>query len=340
MNIDITPNYLNLRQVYGLVEGWTLFGIFLLGILAVILLTSKAKVHPFLAMFTVSIVVGLVAGISPAKMTDVIISGFSSFMGYIAIIIVSATIIGELMEKTGATIVISKALLSLVGRNRSPVAVGLAGFIVSIPVICCDTAFLVLSPLARALSKGSGFSLRLYSLALAAGALTGFKLIFPSGPLFPATMFGADVTKVLILGAAASIPVLAVGLLFSYRFGGSNDVKDDEEIVSFEELAKSYGKLPGIVASFSVLLVPIILIVSRSIFDNLLESSNSIRIVFDLIGHPVLALPIGIGIALLLAKDKPRDDVNNWITGGIQRAATILVIVGARAQLGTGQLPS
>jgi len=334
MIIDITPNYLNLRWVYGLLEGWALFGIFVLGILAVILLTSKAKVHPFLAMFTVSIIIGLVSGISPAKMTDVIISGFSSFMGYLAIIIVSATIIGELMEKTGATIVISKALLSLVGRNRSPIAVGLAGFIVSIPLICCDTAFLVLSPLARALSKGSGFSLRLYSLALAAGALVGFKLIFPSGPLFPATIFGADVIKVLILGTVAAIPALVVGLLFSYRFGRDNDAKESEGVLSFEELEKSYGKLPSLVASFSVLLVPIILIVARSVFDNLLDLSNSIRVVFDLIGHPVLALPIGIGIALLLAKDKPREEVNHWITGGIQRAAPILVIVGAAGIFG------
>jgi GntP family gluconate:H+ symporter len=62
--------------------------------------------------------------------------------------------------------------------------------------------------------------------------------------------------------------------------------------------------------------------------------SNSIRVVFDLIGHPVLALPIGIGIALLLAKDKPREEVNHWITGGIQRAAPILVIVGAAGIFG------
>jgi GntP family gluconate:H+ symporter len=162
----------------------------------------------------------------------------------------------------------------------------------------------------------------------------GFKLIFPSGPLFPATIFGADVIKVLILGTVAAIPALVVGLLFSYRFGRDNDAKESEGVLSFEELEKSYGKLPSLVASFSVLLVPIILIVARSVFDNLLDLSNSIRVVFDLIGHPVLALPIGIGIALLLAKDKPREEVNHWITGGIQRAAPILVIVGAAGIFG------
>ncbi len=318
-----------------MVEGWPLLGLFILGILAVILLTSKAKVHPFIAMFTIAVTLGLASGIPVTEMPNIIITGFSSVMGYITIIIVSATIIGELMEKTGATIVISKSLLGIVGRSRSPIAVGLAGFIVSIPVICCDTAFLVLSPLARALSKGSGYSLKLYSLALAAGSLAGFKLIFPSGPLFPATIFGADVMKVLLLGTIALVPVLAVGLFFSYRFGGASEGAEAKDQVSFEELAQSYGKLPGLAQSFSVLLVPIILIVLRSIFDGLLPLSAPVRAIFDLVGHPVLALPIGIGLALLLTIGKPRDEVNTWISSGVQRAASILVIVGAAGVFGT-----
>ena len=119
------------------------------------------------------------------------------------------------MEETGATYVVSRTVLRWVGRGRSPVATGLAGYILALPVMCCDTAFIMLSPLAKALSTGSGYGLQLFTLALAAGTFTSFKLVFPAAPLFPTTMFGTDVSKVILLGFAASVPLFITGLMLS-----------------------------------------------------------------------------------------------------------------------------
>ena len=172
-----------------MVRGGLLLGIFVMGIIGVVVLTARLKVHPFLAIFFTALAMGLASGIQPSRVVELVIEGFSGILGYIAIIIVSATIIGELLDKTGATLVISNTILRLVGRSRSPLAMGLAGYLVSVPVMCCDTGFIILSPLARALSNGSGFSVAVFSLSLAAGAFTSFKLIYPAAPLFPAAIF-------------------------------------------------------------------------------------------------------------------------------------------------------
>ncbi|MBS7630574.1 GntP family permease [Candidatus Bathyarchaeota archaeon] len=316
-----------------MVEGWALIGIFILGLVGIIFLTTRLRVHTFLTMFFMALLIGIVAGISPLKMVDLVILGFSSVLGYIAIIVISATIIGEFLDKTGATLSISNSFLKLFGKNRSPVAMAVAGYLVSIPLMCCDTAFIVLSPLARALSIGSSFSITLFSLVLAAGAFTGFKLIFPAAPLFPTVIFGADVVKVMLLGFFASIPALAAGIFLSYRW--SREVKFIAKKAIVEDLdEKEFRELPSLWAALSTLFVPIALIILRSLLEKILDTGNSIRESFNLIGHPVIAMPLGIILALMMAKGRSIDEINGWVSKGIQRASHIIVIVGAGGVLG------
>jgi H+/gluconate symporter-like permease len=120
--------------------------VFTLGIITIIILTAKLRIHAFFALISVSIVMGLVLGISPNDLVKNIVDGFGGTLGYVGLLIFAATIIGELLSKTGATIVISQSILRLVGRSRTALAVGTTGFLVALPVTCNDTAFLILSP--------------------------------------------------------------------------------------------------------------------------------------------------------------------------------------------------
>ena len=300
--------------------------VFLAGIACIVLLTVRFKAHPFLAMFFTALAMGVAYGIPGKRLGDLVVQGFSDVLGYIAVIIVSATVMGRVMEETGATYVVSRTVLGWVGRSRSPVAAGVAGYILALPVMCCDTAFIMLSPLAGALSAGSGYSLRLFTLALAAGTFTSFKLLFPAAPLFPATMFGADVSKVIVLGVAASVPALIAGLWLAYRLGGSPLNEDERDSSDYDRLGESYDRLPGPVLSFAVILVPIALIVAGSLFTGVG--------VLGLVGSPVIALPVGVLVSLLLALGRDPATVNGWISEGVSRSAGILVIVGAGGVLG------
>ena len=300
--------------------------VFLAGIVSIVLLTIRFKAHPFLAMFFIALAMGVAYGIPGDRLSELVVQGFSNVLGYIAIIIVSATVMGKVMEETGATYVISRTVLGWVGRSRSPVATGLAGYILALPVMCCDTAFIMLSPLARALSAGSGYSLQMFTLALAAGTFSSFKLVFPAAPIFPATMFQADVSKVVMLGVAVSLPVLVAGLLFAYMLGGSSGNPEPRGSEEYDIMAEKYESLPSPALSFAVILVPIALIVAKSVL--------TVPSILDLVGSPVIALPVGVLVSLLLTLGRDPTTVNVWISQGVSRSASIMVIVGAGGVLG------
>jgi GntP family gluconate:H+ symporter len=163
-------------------------------------------------------------------------------------------------------------------------------------------------------------------LALAAGTFTGFKLVFPAAPLFPAAMFQADVSKVITLGLAASVPALIAGLWLAYRLCGSPLNMEERCSSEYDRLGENYDRLPGPVLSFAVILVPIALIVAGSLFTGIG--------VLGFLGSPVIALPLGVLTSMLLTLGLDPSTVNGWIDEGVSRSAGILVIVGAGGVLG------
>jgi len=131
---------------------------------------------------------------------------------------------------------------------------------------------------------------------------------------------------VIVLGVAASVPALIAGLWLAYRLGGSPLNMDERDSSDYDRLGESYDRLPGPVLSFAVILVPIALIVAGSLFTGVG--------VLGLVGSPVIALPVGVLVSLLLILGRDPATVNGWISEGVSRSAGILVIVGAGGVLG------
>ncbi len=307
--------------------------VFAAGIAAVIILTSKFKIQPFLVLFFVALAVGLASGLPPQGMGDLVIEGFSKVLGYTAVITVSALIIGVIMLQTGAVFVISKAVLSLLGKERSHFAMGLIGYIVAYPVQCSDTSFIMLSPLLQSLTAGGGLDMMVYVLTLSAGAFVSYAMLFPSAPLLSVTILGADIGKVLILGFAASIPALIVGLVAAEFLGRRNKLNVDARgAKTLEEIGAQYGKLPGMASVFAIIVIPTALIIGRSVLRGILD--GSMLPVIDFVGNPVIALPIGVLLAVyLLARNRRIEDINGMISEGVTKSASVLMIVGSGSVL-------
>jgi len=317
-----------------MLEGSILLVFFVALIALMVFLTAKLKIHAFIAILLIGISLGIISGLNPSDVVKLTIEGAGSTLGYIALIVLFATIIGEVLEKTGSAITISDSITHLVGTTRAPVAIALTGYLLAIPVMCNDTAFIILAPIAQALAFGGGFQQATLSIALAAGAYTSFKLIFPAAPLYPATIFGADVGKVLALGLIVSVPVFTVGLLWAYRY--CNRFKSSKDnLFSYEELRKKYAQLPSITFSYTPILIPLSLILSKSLVDTLFSEGVIIRESFDFVGHPVIALFVGVLVTLIIAGQKTsKENLSEWVSNGVKRAASILAIVGAGGAFG------
>ena len=164
-------------------------------------------------------------------------------------------------------------VVKVVGKKHPELAILIMGWIVSIPVFC-DSGFVILNPIRKALTKRTGTSSVAMTVALSMGLYISHCFIPPTpGPIAAADSLGIGdhLLLVILLGAVLSIPPLVAGYLFALYIGGKVKARDDEEdaslVKSYDQLIAEYGKLPGGCASFAPIIVPIILMALASGLD-------------------------------------------------------------------------
>ncbi|MBS3946171.1 MAG: GntP family permease, partial [Melioribacter sp.] len=117
----------------------------------IILLTARFKVNAFYVLIFVGIGMGLVAGLPPEKVIQVLKEGFGNTLASIGLIIVFGTTLGLVLEKTGAAYSMAEYILRKVGNKNAPLAMTITGFVFGIPIFC-DSGFVVLSSLNKSVA--------------------------------------------------------------------------------------------------------------------------------------------------------------------------------------------
>lgn len=303
----------------------------LLSVAVIVYLTAKIRLHPFIALLLVAIAYGLAAGMSLENIVISINEGFGNTLGKIGLIIILGVIIGAFLENSGAAYSIAEKVLKLIGKKRVPVAMGLVGYFVSIPVFA-DSGFILLSPLNKSLSKKAKISLATSAVALSLGLMATHTLVPPTpGPIAAAGILNADIGLVILWGLLVSISALFFGLLFAIKFVSKTYIDPDPDI-SEEEITNKLKSAPGAVKSTIPILVPIILIVMRSFVTSFGGELNTDLVKFiTFIGEPVIALIIGMFLSFLLPKKLNKDmlSTSGWVGKSLSDAASIILITGA-----------
>ncbi len=312
-----------------------LFAVIVLAVVAMVIAISKFHVHPFIVLVVIAIVVGLICGIEPVKVVDTVKSGFGSILASIGIVILCGTIIGKILEKTGAALTMANSILNVVGKKHSVLTMGAMGYITGIPVFC-DSGFVVLSPISRALAAQSNISLTVMATALSGGLYATHCLVPPTpGPIAMAGTLEADLGLTIIVGLLVSIPATAVAILYAKKVSAKINIPANPEY-TIEELQAKYGKLPGTLHSFSPILLPIVLIGIASIASLPAKpfGKGAIAAFLSFIGNPVIALVLGVFLAMTLIPRSDRSSTLKWISEGVSDSAAILAITGAGGSFG------
>lgn len=303
----------------------------LLSIAAIVLLITKLKLHPFLALLLVSIALGLVSGMESDVVIRSIQEGFGGTIGKIGLVIILGVMIGAFLEKTGGALVLANKMLTLIGRERVITAMGVVGYIISIPVFA-DSGFVLLSSLNKSLTKKAGLSLAGTATALGLGLSCTHALVPPTpGPVAAAGILGADLGLVMGLGMIAAGVALAVGLLFAHKVAAKIDL-DPGDIIE-EPSTTSTVYTPSLLVSSLPILVPILLIIGKSLSSTLADGGweGPLRDSLAFFGEPVIALLIGFAFCLLLPKklNKSMLSTDGWVNAALVDSATIILVTGA-----------
>ena len=327
-------------------SGIALIVCFVIAIILMILMISKFKVHPFLALMSISLVLAVVAGIDLSKIPAMIGVGFSGTFKSIGIVIIFGTIIGTVLEKTGAALKLADMVVKLVGQRRPELAMLIMGWVVGIPVFC-DSGFVVLNSIREALYKKISASPVAMSVALSGGLYASHVFIPPTpGPIAAAGTLGlgGNLLLVIIMGTVVSVPVLVAVYFFSKSIAKSVTISDKEAdatiTASYEELLKKIGKLPCGFLSLAPIIMPIIFMAVGSVIDvlakqGMLDKAALLPKIFLFLGNPIIALAIGVIFCVfLLAETKKMREFDHITNESLKIAGPILFITAAGGVLG------
>ena len=260
-------------------------------ILFIVIATTKLQMHPFLALILAAFGYGLTAGMEPAAVVDAVNKGFGGTIGYIGIVIIAGTIIGVFLEKSGGARSLAESVLRITGKKNVPGAMGVVGYVVSMPVFC-DSGFVLLSPLNKALCKRAGISVAGGAVALALGLYVTHTMVPPTpGPVAAAGILGAELGTVILWGMLVSLTALVAGWLFAILYAARfqlDETLEDQAVAQATETDTNSTYQPATIKAVLPIVLPIVLIVLQSIAKYP--------------GQPVVALLIGAGLAMLLLR--------------------------------------
>lgn len=300
---------------------------------------------------------------------NTVTSGFGSTMTSIGIVIGFGTIMGIFMEKSGAAKRMALTILKSVGVKNADIVLGLTGFVVSIPVFC-DSGFVILSSLAKEFSRLTKKSMVWLGGILGMGLyITHFMVPPTPGPLavvgtFQQNGVNIDLGMFIIVGLLFSIPLFIFSVyLFRYygkkyegQFVVPSDIDRSQysdaqlavldkieaklqdgkalENSDFEDLL-STEKLPGSGISFTILLLPVLLILLNTLVGQTPLKGELIGQIIQFLGTPIIALFISLCIgAFGLAKDLDNKTVVNLMGQACKDAGPIVFITAAGGALG------
>jgi GntP family gluconate:H+ symporter len=336
-----------------------------------LLMIIKFKLEPFVALIVVSLLVALAAGLpiaqlvgTPLKSSDSILEkGFGGILGHIAPIIGLGTVLGAIMERSGGADALTSRLLRLFGPRGAPLAMGLTGLILGIPVFF-DIGIFVLAPLVYVAAKHGGRSLVLYALPMLAGLSMTHAFLPPHpGPVAAAGLLGVSLGWLILMGLICGIPAwLVSGVWWGSFIGNRIQVDVPDEFIAAElEAARGDStdadgpdgsggsdgpggtatavrtRPPSVALIATVIAVPMLLILSATFGSIVLAPGSALQSVVFFLGAPAIALTVAVLLAMYLLGIRRGMTVAELgrITGeSLKPIGMILLVVGAGAFFG------
>jgi len=311
-------------------------------IVILLLLVIKTKVHPFVALLIVSLLVAIATGIPADKIMETIFSGMGNLLGHITIIIVLGAMLGAVIEASGGAESLAQRFSKSLGIKRTVAALTMAAFILGIPVFF-EVGFIIVIPLIYGFTKVARVSPLKFGLPMA-GVMLTVHVALPTHPgaAAAAGILHTDMGWLMMLGILISIPVGIVGYFVAKamnlrQYHLSVDVLEQLQLAKPEGTPKNDASPPGALTITGLIVVPILLIVMGTVAHTTLAEGSTLRSVMTVIGTPAIALLIALGLAAWLlgvrrgwSKEKLED-----LTGrAIPSSASVILVAGAGGAFG------
>jgi GntP family gluconate:H+ symporter len=189
---------------------------FVLVLLLVTVLTARYRLSPFLTLIAAAILFSVSTGME-GEMIPLITSGAGKIFALLGIPIFCGSLIGRALRHGGY---ITRIVGDLERTVRLPeITAGVAGYLLAIPLMCCITPFIVLTPVIGHLQKDPESVRRLLYIT-AFGSIISFVLLFPlpvAYAIVTALDAGSATPEYMTIAIPVSLLLLAGGTFFLRR---------------------------------------------------------------------------------------------------------------------------
>ncbi|ETK38167.1 GntT/GntP/DsdX family permease [Microbispora sp. ATCC PTA-5024] len=304
----------------------------LAGIAVIVVLITKLKVHPFLALALGSGVLGLVAGMPFAKLIDSFSTGLGTTVAGVGVLIALGAMLGKLLADSGGADEIVDGILRRSGERALPWAMTLIAVLIGLPMFF-EIGLVLLIPVVLLVARRGSRPVMLVAVPALAGLSVLHGLVPPHpGPLVAISTLKADLGITLGLGLLVAVPtVIVAGPLFGRFAARWVDAVPPERLVP-EARDGATERRPGFGVTLATILLPVVLMLGRAVAEIALPDGNGVRAVLDVLGTPLLALLVAVVVAMFTlgrAAGFGRDRISSVIADALPPIAGILLIVGA-----------
>jgi len=304
-----------------------------LAILALIIMITRLRIHPFIALIITSGFLGLMSGMPLPKIVKSFQDGFGGVLGFVGIVLGLGTMLGKMMAESGGADQIAQTLVRAFGKERVHWAMMIGAFLVGIPLFF-EIGFVLLIPLVFIVSRRSGVPLFKIGMPMLASLSVMHGLVPPHpGPLLAIGIFGADIGKTILYGLIVGLPtVIIAGPMFGAFISRHVDVKPSDELMGQLAREPETKNLPGFGITLVTVLLPVFLMLLKTFVDIALPEGNSLRDLMEFIGNPIVALLAALLLSMYtfgLARGFTRQQVLKFVDQSLAPTAAIVLIIGA-----------
>ncbi|MEZ0066478.1 GntP family gluconate:H+ symporter [Streptacidiphilus sp. MAP12-20] len=305
----------------------------LLGIGVIVLLITKLKLHPFLALTLGSMVLAAVAGAPFDKLTTSFATGFGSTVASVGLLIGLGAMLGKLLADSGGANVIADTVLARSGGRKLPWAMALIAAVLGLPLFF-EVGVVLLIPIVLLVARRGNIPVLRVGIPALAGLSVLHGLVPPHpGPLVAVDALHADLGITLALGLLVAVPTLIVaGPLFARlaeRWVGPLNAPESTLPTETErpEHTPSFGAVLG------TILLPVVLMLAKALVDVVVDSpKDGVQRAFDFIGSPLVALLLAVLVGMFTlgrGAGFTKARISTTVEKSLAPIAGIVFIVGA-----------
>ena len=299
----------------------------LVGLVLLLVLIIKFKIHAMISILIGAITIGLVAGMPFSEIVLAVNDGIGNTLKGIALLVGLGSMFGAILEASGGAQTLAVTMVRKFGDEKAAWALGLTGLVIAMPVFF-DAGLIILIPLAFSLSKKTKRSTLFYVIPLLAGLAVGHAFIPPTpGPVLVATMLNVDLGWVILVGIlCGTVAMIVAGPIWGSICGKKYMVPVPEHVANQEDFDES--KLPKFGTIVLIILIPLVLIILKSL-AGVVPAMAPVASIFTFLGEPFVALLIATVVAMFVLGTKhgySLEELEKIMTKSLEPTGLILLV--------------